>query len=78
MTVSYEAMLGDTLVDWLAEGGQTMHTRALWESRVGLPTTVGLMSLIVIADRDDGAAVHQGNFRWVSKVRCGVHFTLPQ
>jgi len=50
------------MVDWLAEGGQTVDMRALWESRVGPPTTVRLMSsLIAIIDHDDRAAVHQGN-----------------
>ena len=52
--------LGDTVVDWLAEGGQTMDMRALWRSFVGPPTTARLMSLIAMVDRDDGAAVHQG------------------
>ena len=55
---SHEVMLGDTMVDWLAEGGQTVDMRALGESRVGLPIAARLMTLIVIADRDDGATVH--------------------
>jgi len=53
-------MLGDTLVDWLAEGGQTMEMRTLGTSRVGLPITARLMSLIAIVDHDDGATVYQG------------------
>ena len=60
---SHEAILGDTLVDWLAEGGQTMDMRALCESRVCILTTRRLMSLIAMLDRDDGASVHQGNIR---------------
>jgi len=36
---SHEVILGDIMVDWLAEGGQTVDMRALWESCVGLLTT---------------------------------------
>ena len=60
---SHEVILGDTMVDWLAEGGQTMDMRALGESRVGLLITAKLITLISIVDRDNGAAVYQGNFR---------------
>jgi len=42
---SHEAMLGDTLVDWLAEGGQTMDMRILWRSRVGLLITARLFNV---------------------------------
>ena len=54
------AIPGDIMVDWLAEGGQTVDMRTLWSSRVCLLTTAGLTTLIAIADRDDGAPVHQG------------------
>jgi len=57
---SHEAMLGDTMVDWLAEGGQTVDMCTLWTSRVSLLTTTRLMSLIAIVDHDDGATVYQG------------------
>ena len=30
------AIPGDIMVDWLAEGGQTIDMRTLWASRVGL------------------------------------------
>ena len=56
-------MLGDTLVDWLDEGGQTVDMRALWESRVRLLTPARSMILTAITDHDDRAAVHQGNVR---------------
>ena len=60
---SHEAMVGDTMVDWLAEGGQTVDMRALWESCVGILTAAKLMTLITTVDRDDGATVHQGKIR---------------
>ena len=51
------------MVDWLAEGEQTMDMRTLWRSCVGLLATVRLATLIAMVDRDGGAAVHQGNIR---------------
>ena len=36
---SHGEILGDIMVDWLAEGGQTVDMRTLWESCVGLLTT---------------------------------------
>jgi len=55
------AIPGDIMVDWLAEGGQTVDMRTLWQSHVRLLATAGLTTLISIVDRDDGAAVHQGS-----------------
>jgi len=55
---SHGAMLGDTMADWLAEGGQTIDMHILWSARVSPPTTTRLTTLIAIVDRDDGAAVH--------------------
>jgi len=55
---SHEEMLGDTMADWLAEGGQTIDVYTLWASRVSLLTITRLTALIAIVDRDDGAAVH--------------------
>jgi len=55
---SHGAMLGDTMVDWLAEGGQTIDMRMLWASRVSPLTTTRLTTLIAIVDHDGGAAVH--------------------
>jgi len=55
---SHEAIPGDIMVDWLAEGGQTVDMRALWESCVGLLTTTRSTVLIAIVDRDDRTAVH--------------------
>ena len=55
---SHGTMPGDTMVDWLAEGGQTVDMRSLWASRVSLLTTARLTTLITIVDRDDGATVH--------------------
>ena len=40
-----------------------MDMRALCESRVSILTTGGLISLTAIADRDNGAPVHQGTTR---------------
>ena len=54
-------MPGDTLVDWLAEGEQTIDLRTLWASHVSLRlATTGLVILTEIPDHDDGAAIHQG------------------
>ena len=71
----HDAILGDTMIDWLAEGGQTVDMRALWKSCVGLLTTAGLMILITIVDPDNGAAVHQGNIRgnWRGPIWCSFH-----
>ena len=51
-----------------------MQMRILWTSRVRLLTTARTMTLIAIADRDDGATVHQGDIRGS---RHGPVFILP-
>ena len=56
--------VGDELVDWLAEGGQTIDVRNLWASRVSPVSTYSLssMSLTVIGDRNCGAVLHQTRY----------------
>ena len=54
----HEAILGDVMAGWLAEGGQTINLRTLWTSRVSLLITVRLMILIACVDVDYGTALH--------------------
>lgn len=49
---------GDDLVEWMAERGRTIDFRNLGESHVRVLTTANLMKLILVVDRDNGAAVH--------------------
>lgn len=60
-----QSSIGDTLADWLDDGGQTIDARSLWASHVSLPTTIRSEVLTAILDRDDGAAVHQGNMEGI-------------
>lgn len=73
---SHEIILADTMVDWLDEGEQTMDMRTLWNSCVGLLTTARLMTLIAVVDRDDGAAVHQGNIPGSRDGPTDIHFAV--
>jgi len=65
------------MVDWLAEGGQTVDMRTLWTSHVGLFANPRLAKLIATIDSNHGAAVYQGNVRG-GVVWCGAHLHFSQ
>lgn len=58
---SYGVIPGDRMVDWLADGGQTIDLRTLWTSHVRRPVFANSTTLIVLVDRNNTTAVYQGN-----------------
>ena len=59
---SYNTVLGDVLVDWLAKGGQTIDMRTLSVSHVRFLIITDSTKLTLNADHNDGTTVHQGIF----------------
>ena len=73
----HDTIPGDTIDDWLTEGGQTVDMRSLWTSHVRLLVDIGAAVLTEVVDRDDRAAVCQGIVEENLDRFMGAHSTAP-